>query len=600
MNHKTLLLTCLLLTTITIGANEQNDTTFNNLYRRYFELYADSDETAFYKASEQLKNYYLEHSKSDSYYKIRLNEILYDTKQGKSYRAIKKASTMLQEMEQGKEKHYEIIYSALGNIYESRGNYRLSERYYNEALKACAPKDTGSLMSIYSRMALLKAKRAPKEAWKLNEHFGAMSRNNPNYYKVYVVLKVEISFYLNDKGKFEQAYREFNNFNKQHPDFDGYGDDMISTVFAAFNGQYDEALKILSQESPDFNVLERCDMRITLYEMMGNQNKAIAETEHLRDIRDSLNSDMLFESINEINSELGLDRLAVQARLDRERANQRQMVLMGVVIILLLAALGLLISRYLMRRKMQKQLMNQNKELEIALSRAEESDRMKDSFIEHVSHEIRTPLNVITGYAQIITNPEYQLSDEERNHMLRDISKNTTEITYIVNELLEVAEDESRQHYQKTDIIAVNKLCEKLIANAEIKNAGRLKISFESNLHSSFTMQSNRRAMEKVLQQLLNNAMKFTEEGSIELQVRLTEDEHNIQFIVSDTGIGIAEENQNRVFERFFKVDTFKQGFGLGLTLCRKMAILLDGNLFLDKQYTNGARFILTLPLANK
>jgi signal transduction histidine kinase len=246
-----------------------------------------------------------------------------------------------------------------------------------------------------------------------------------------------------------------------------------------------------------------------------------------------------------------------------------------------------------------EQLSKQNKQLEIALSRAEESDRMKDSFIEHVSHEIRTPLNIITGYAQIITNPEYELDDEERNRMLNDINKNTSKITYIVNELLEIAEDDSKQHYPKNDLIAVNEFCRKIMDYAERINSGRLKMLFNSELTDDFSFYSNRHVLEKVIEQLLNNAIKFTHTGFVELKVHESPDHGVVRFIVTDSGIGIAEENQEHVFDRFFKEDPFKQGFGLGLTMCRKMAILLGGSLFLDKEYKAGARFILTLPKVN-
>ena len=221
---------------------------------------------------------------------------------------------------------------------------------------------------------------------------------------------------------------------------------------------------------------------------------------------------------------------------------------------------------------------------------------MKDSFIEHVSHEIRTPLNVITGYAQIITNPAFKLEDEERNRMLQDISKNTNEITDIVNELLEVAQDESREHYQKNDTVVVNELCNKIIGKAEKENKGRLRLTFNTDLNNAFTLRTNRKALERILEQLLNNALKFTKEGGVNLRVHESPDHGMVRFIVTDTGIGISKENHERVFERFFKVDSFKQGFGLGLTMSRKMAILLGGSLSIDKLYTNGSRFVLTLP----
>jgi signal transduction histidine kinase len=424
-----------------------------------------------------------------------------------------------------------------------------------------------------------------------------MAVKHPQYYKVHTVLKAEIAFYLNDRQLYEEAHRQFLQVNKEHPLLDVYGKDMMAMVKATFDGNYSKALDILEHDSPDFDALDRCDMRIRICELMGNKERAIKEVDYRRDLRDSLNSDMMFESINEINGEMGLQRMKEEALEKEKKATKRQNLLLSIALIMVVAALGLVISRNLMRRHYQKKLMKQNKELEVALSRAEESDRMKDSFIKHVSHEIRTPLNIITGYTQIINNPEYDLTEEERSRMLSDISKNTQMISYIVNELLEVAEDESKQHYSKDDIIAVNEFCRRLIGQAEIKNKGRLSLEFISELDEDFTVHSNRRAIEKVLDQLLDNAMKFTDTGYVELKVHDSPDHGVVRFIVQDSGIGISEENHNRIFDRFFKEDVFKQGFGLGLTMSLKMAILLGGSLSLDKDYKAGARFILTIPV---
>lgn len=598
MKYYSLLLVLLLTLFTPAMAIEQKDTAFTNLYHRYFELYADSNETAFYEASDKLKEYYLKANNLDSYYKVLLNEILYDTEQGKTYRAIKKCGAMLEEMEQKNDKHYDIVYSALGNIYDMRGNYRMANKYYEEALKACAPTDTGALISIYSRIASLKAHREPHKAWEVNEHFGKMCTNNPQYYKVYVVLKGEISFYMKDRQRFEKAYEQYLKIRQDYPLLDGYGKDMMKMVHATFQGDYETALQCISHESTDYDVLDRCDMRIQIYEMMGDVEKALQEVAYRRDLRDSLNSDMLFDNMNELNAEMGLTKMQEETLEKEKEATKRQNMLLSITIILLLAALGLVISRYLMRRRLQKQLMKKNKELEIALMRAEESDRMKTSFIEHVSHEIRTPLNVITGFTQVITNPSFKLEAAERDKMIHDISVNTIEITNIVNELLEVAQEESRQHYEKDDTIEVNAFCEKIIKDMDILNTHHLDIHFLSEVGADFTMKTNRKALEKILRQLLENALKFTQEGYIECKVSESPEEGVVRFTITDTGIGIAEEHQERIFERFFKVDSFKQGFGLGLTISRKIALLLGGSLYLDKEYTKGARFMLTLPVA--
>ena len=477
-----------------------------------------------------------------------------------------------------------------------RGNYRMANKYYQEALKACAPQDTGSLIGIYSRIASLQAHRDPNNAWKINELFGKMSVNRPEYFKVYTVQKGEIAFYLNDRKRFEDAYKQYLQVSKEHPLMDAYGKDMMGMVKATFEGDYDTALKILSKESTDFDPLDRCDMRIRIYELMGNRELALKETDYRRELRDSLNSDMLFESINEINTEMGLQKEQERSRMDRERANKRQKLLLSAIILLLVAALGLVVSRSLVRRRYQKKLLKQNKELEIALSRAEESDRMKTSFIEHVSHEIRTPLNVITGFAQIITNPRFRLKEEERNKMISDISDNTIQITNIVNQLLEVAQNESKEYYQQNDNVNINQLCQEVMNRMALVNNGKVQLKYKSLIDDNLVIKSNRIALEKILNQLMKNAISFTQNGFIELRVRERAGNGGIEFSVTDTGLGVAEQDHEKIFERFYKVDTFKPGMGLGLTLSRKIAELLGGSLDIDPTYKKGARFLLVIP----
>lgn len=582
----TLLLCCLGVT-----AREQQDSAFQQLRKQYFMLYSEPDKVdEFYEASEKMKSYYLQTDNLDSYYKVRINEALFDTEHGYTYRAIKKANNTLEDMKKDGIKQYQIVYTVLGTIFDSRGNYRMADRYYRDALNNAAPTDTGSLISIYSRLASLKSTREPQEAWEWNEHFGAMSEKMPEYYKVYLILKGQISFFLNDKKQFGKAYQELKELLRHHPNINNYGITTMQMMDEVFDGQYNKALQSIKEDSVHLNDLNQIDIRIKAYEMMGMNREALDEVNRRRDVRDSLNSDMMFNNINEINAELDIAKINEKATKERE-------LWFAVVIVLLVMGLGLVVSRYLMRRRHQKELLKQNKELEIALSRAEESDRMKDSFIQHVSHEIRTPLNIITGYAQIITNPDYELEEDERNRMLHDISKNTSEITYIVNELLEVADDESREHYHKNDLIMVNEFCKRMMGHAEQTNTKRLELIFQSELDDDMIIHSNRRVLEKIIGQLLNNAIKFTDSGYVELKVHESPDHGVIRFIITDTGIGIAEDNREHVFDRFFKEDPFKQGFGLGLTMCRKMAILLDGSLHLDKEYKTGARFILTLPV---
>ena len=570
---------------------EKEDTAFNKLFERYYQLYQDSDEKAFYEASRQMMEYYQKQGNTQSYYKVLLNEVLYDSEHGQSYRAIKKAGELLEIMKQKGDKHYYyIVYSALGSLYETRGNYRLANRYFTDALNNCEPKDTNALMSIYFRLAELKADREPKKAWEYNEKFGALSKNSPQYYKMYLVFKANICLYLNDKQQFLKTYAEFQDYCKQHADLLVFGNTLMSVVYDTFQGNYDKALNTLDASTSDFTELERCELRIKLYRMMGEEEKALEEVNRRRDLHDSLNSNMLFESINEINTEMGINRLNEQATKERERW-------LAAVIVLLAVALGLIVWRHLTRRRYQARLVKKNKELEIALDHAQESDRMKTAFIEHVSHEIRTPLNVITGFVQIISNSAYELDDEERDQMMNDISKNTMEITNIVNELLEMAQDESIAHYECNDDVRLNQLCQSVINQTTLLSDGRIEVTFNSQLNNQYVLRTNRQALNKILSQLLKNAVKFTEKGMVELKIRERIANGGIEFSITDTGVGIAEEHQEKIFERFYKVDPFKQGLGLGLTMSRRIAELLGGTLDIDKEYKKGARFVLVLPI---
>lgn len=589
--NKLIVILLLMLSSTAAMATEKTDTTYQRIRNEYLTLYNNPEKTErFYKVSQQMMDYYLKKGKKLGYYKIRINEALYETEHGQTYEAIKKANMTLEDMKNEGIKNYESVYIVLGTLFETRGNYRMANEYYMKALKNADPKDKGTLISIYSRLASLKRNRDSKEAWKWNEQFGAMIKQYPEFQQIYLIQKAAISFFLNDKRKFMESYRQLEENRQAHPDADDNGLSTIKMMKDVFDGNYEEAVKSIQADTLSNDNLNQLDVYIHAYEMMGMGKQALEQVNKRRDVRDSLNNNMIFESINAINAEVGL------ANLNEKAAKERELWL-AAIIVLLLITLVLVILRHLTRYRYRKKLQKQNKELEIALSRAEESERMKDSFIEHVSHEIRTPLNVITGYAQIITNPKYHLTDEQRNRFINDISKNTTEITYIVNELLEVAQDESREYYQKDDTIAVNEFCKKLLQKAEKMNKQHLSLQFDTALNDSYTLRSNSVVLEKILLQLLSNAIKFTKEGRVELNVHESPDHGVLRFTITDTGIGIAKEHHERIFERFFKVDSFKQGFGLGLTMSRKMATLLGGSLNLDTTYTNGARFILTLSI---
>ena len=581
---------CFFCTTIAV-AQEKKDTAYQRLYQRYYQLFGTNQKEKFYQVSAEIQKYYKSRGDLTAYYKMRQNEIFYDTQHGESYKAIKKVHEMLEDMKDDNINHYELVYNTLGAIFETRGNYRMADHYYREAVRNVLPEDTATLVHAYAQLASLKVSREPDKAWEWNERMGALVKKDSPFYKVYLVLKGEIYFFKNEKSNFLQIKKVYDDSTKGSPGYKNYGYQIMDIMQKVFEGKAHEALQLLEGDIPDLPAINRCDFRIQIYDMIGEKNLALKEVNWRRDLRDSLNSDMIFNNINEINAQVGISKLNEKAAKERE-------MWFFVVILLLLLALGLIVSRYLVRRRYQKRIIKQNEQLEIALSEAKESDRMKSSFIEHVSHEIRTPLNIITGYAQIISNPSFKLNEEQRGMMLQAISQNTVAITDIVNDLLEIAQDESKERYRREDTITINTLCRDLMSDAEKKNDKHLRLSFQTKLPDDYTIKSNESGIDKILRHLLSNALKFTEQGQVELFVHESPDHGCVRFVVTDTGVGIAPEHQEKVFERFYKIDSFKQGFGLGLPMSLKIATLLGGALAIDKGYTTGSRFILTLPKA--
>ena len=281
-----------------------------------------------------------------------------------------------------------------------------------------------------------------------------------------------------------------------------------------------------------------------------------------------------------------------QKELEMTAENERYMRQQHITRLAIMAAVILLLFVYIVvRHRVQARLAK-------ALERAKESDRMKTAFVQHISHEIRTPLNIITGFAQVVSNPDYELSKEDRNRIMADISHNTTEITNFVNELLELSESESQSVYQLDDDVDVAAICQEAIEASETANQGKLALSVSSELPDGYRLKSNATAIRKILDRLMSNALKFTMSGSVTIRIK-TEKGH-LKIAVEDTGKGIPSDQHERVFERFYKIDSFVQGMGLGLTVARRSAQLLGGTLTIDPTYTTGCRFVITLPENNQ
>ncbi len=247
------------------------------------------------------------------------------------------------------------------------------------------------------------------------------------------------------------------------------------------------------------------------------------------------------------------------------------------------------------RRRLMRQIWKRNRQLRSALEQADESSRMKSAFIRSMSHEIRTPLNAINGFSQLLCTAELNLSEAERTDMKERIAQNAEIITNIINELLELAEGETRS--LSFAQMSPNEVCRYVLEQAKQHNDKQLELRIETKVDDRLTIRSNRELVVQILEKILDNAMKFTPSGSVTLSVEQT-DGRQLLVSVTDTGVGIPKDKQQSIFERFVKLDDYQSGAGLGLSICRKLARMLGGDVLLDSEYKTGSRFILQLPCA--
>jgi signal transduction histidine kinase len=302
---------------------------------------------------------------------------------------------------------------------------------------------------------------------------------------------------------------------------------------------------------------------------------------------------MIDGNLNELSAEIGLYRM----RADKNRAQKRSSIMQTILSVLALVVIGLLVTYNYVRRRSNEKLKQKNEELKEALNMAGEADRMKTEFVRRVSHEIRTPLNAISGFAEIICTPGMEIPDEDKADLIDRIQSNMRAITKIVDELLHVADSESQVSYPKNQTIACNQFLSAILESYRKEANANVELKYTPRVMNRFTIYSNESGLSKVVDNLVQNAVKFTSKGTIELRCEKSLDEQSVVITVTDTGKGIPEDKREKIFEQFYKVDAFQQGIGLGLTMSKQIAQKLGGDLVLDPEYTNGSRFVLTLPI---
>ena len=227
----------------------------------------------------------------------------------------------------------------------------------------------------------------------------------------------------------------------------------------------------------------------------------------------------------------------------------------------------------------------------IARDKAEELDRLKSAFLANMSHEIRTPLNAIVGFSSLLAETD---SRSERQEYIKIVQENNELLLQLISDILDLSKIEAGTFNFVYTNVDVNETCSEIIKSMGMKVGKGVELIFEEILPECY-IYTDKNRFTQVISNFINNALKFTQQGSITLGYEQVSHQ-KIKFYVRDTGMGIPEEKQKSVFERFVKLNTFVQGTGLGLSICKSIVSQMGGEIGVDSTEGVGSCFWFTHP----
>lgn len=349
--------------------------------------------------------------------------------------------------------------------------------------------------------------------------------------------------------------------------------DFLQTEYARINHNiYKEAL------------LEKADLLVK----MGNKEEAYGQYGKVFSyIKTSFEKNYPKE-IDRLCTRFQADQLAYQN--ERDRIVSMRFYLAGIIVsvlfLIFLLVLGWKKIFRLKRSQMRQEAMKE---------KAVQAIQRKNMFLSNMSHEVRTPLNAIVGFSAVLTDEDESFDDESRREFSEIIKVNSFQLLKLINDILDFSDFENDNITFNIRTHDAVKLCNEVVETVMASRKLEVEMRFDTDL-SVLMLDTDDARLRQVLINLLVNAAKFTEQGSIVLELKM-DDADTALFSVTDTGCGIPPEKQHLIFERFEKLNDFVQGSGLGLSICQLIVKYMNGKLWVDSGYTRGACFCFTHPL---
>lgn len=539
--------------------------------------------------------------------------------QGEYNIALLEAEKMLQEAK-GEKKQGSIAecYYALANVYTAKGLVKKSQEFMLKEIDIFENANVFryNISCQYSDAAKIyidlgEAEKAPELLKK------ALKTSKSTYHEVTAKL-VYVSLYLaqGDTAAARKALEECRQMYMGEPSMKRHIH-YLYDVEIDYNwrvGNYNKALSVLDERETELrkknNLTTLMALRKTKADILWDMNRKEEaaglyrdflleqkkEKERNEEITTSEFATML--NLQQLNAEkVRLEKTSQKKQLQNTRTILFSVLgLLCIVVIFLWQQRKLNAKLHRAKNKLDEQnrtLIKAEEELRKAKEAAEQSNWLKTMFIQNMSHEIRTPLNSIVGFSGVLVD----MLDEKEDigQYVALIESNSKLLLKLVGDILDISILDSEVEI-KHNAVDVNACCQASIDAAGASFDPGVKLIFEPAC-DELIINSNYNYIVQVLDNLLGNASKFTHEGSVTLAYEVKKEENQLIFTVTDTGIGIPVEEQERVFERFVKLDNFSQGAGLGLSICRIVAERLGGYLRIDKGYTQGTRVIFCVSM---
>lgn len=580
MNTKTILLalTMLLTTSQAQAADDYKQSPeYLALRDSVYHAFNDGDSVHFFTAVKNLEDYLLKKNDLHAYYTQRCNEIVFNLNQQNIYEAYVLGRNLSMELREKKlDKEMYMAYNMLGHLNLHCGNKAAARRNFQYVISEMEKYGYyESMPPIYMNLVNVELDDDPEEAARLlDKALEIAQKYSPERVFDIETRKALTYFSSGDIGKFLESYKAYRK-GVEEGKSSVHGRSM-EVYYLACMGKTDEAIALAKSELGE----ESKALITKIYEMSGRWKEAYEALREETTTNDSINNVVLINSMAGVREQLTIHTIEQQTNRNRMIALSVGLILLG----LLAAAMSYIVFA---RRRYMRQLKR-------AYDHALESDKTKSAFIRNVTHEVRTPLNIISGFAQVISDPNMVTGPEERAHIAEMMQKNTQLITSLVDEMLELSLNENApEAVAKDDVVEVNDLLRDILQENEYKVSKAIKLQFESDLSDDISLQTNEGMLKRVINLLLDNANKYTKKGSITLKASANDEQ--IILTVEDTGPGIPADAAKHIFERFFKVDAFREGLGLGLPLCRTIINRLGGTVDLDNSYQQGARFVVKI-----